>query len=69
MATQAVLTNYWVQIQAPQSVAAIIPTQIGVKGRTNGAVNNNIATWKFDASNDGVNYTTLLSSTSAITST
>src|SRR5271155_1720203 len=31
-ATLAQTTNFWVQIQAPSSVPAVIPVQIGVKG-------------------------------------
>src|SRR5271167_1878539 len=64
-ATLGIISNYWVQIQAPSSVPAVIPVQIGVKGRLS---NEEAATWKFDASNDGINYTTLLTSNTTITS-
>src|SRR5277367_2470130 len=65
-ATNGVTTNYWVQIQAPSTVASIIPVQISLAGR---ASNEDISTWKFDASNDGVNYTTLLTNNTSISST
>src|SRR5271156_2761832 len=44
-ATLAQTTNYRVQIQVPVTVAAVIPVQIGVKGRVD---SEEPATWKFD---------------------
>src|SRR5271154_3245663 len=65
-ATQTQTTNYWIQIQVPSSIAAVKPTQIALKGRVD---TETPATWKFDCSNDGINYRTILTNNTTITST
>jgi len=66
--TQGQQTNFWVQIQAPASGPFVIPAQIALRGRLADPAEV-IQTWKFDASNDGVNYTTLLTSSTPLTGT
>src|SRR5271156_4621448 len=64
--TQGQQTNFWVQVQAPASGPFVIPAQIALRGRLADPAEV-IQTWKFDASNDGVNYTTLFTSSTPLT--
>src|SRR6266853_873768 len=67
-ATSGVTTNFWVQIKIPNIMTAVEPYRISVKGRTL-FVPEQITSWKFDCSNDGTTYTTLLTQPTTIVNT
>src|SRR6266853_4228260 len=67
-ATLGSTTNFWVQIKIPTTMTAQEPFRISVKGRL-GTANEQMSSWKFDASNDGTTYTTLLTQSNTIVNT
>src|SRR6266853_76471 len=68
-ATSASTTNFWVQIKIPNIMTAVEPFRISVKGRTGNGSTEQMTSWRFDASNDGTTYTTILTQATSIVST
>src|SRR6266853_4263416 len=68
-ATLGVTTNFWVQIKIPTIMTAVEPYRISVKGRTGNGSTKQMTSWRFDASNDGTKYTTLLTQATTIVGT
>src|SRR6266853_33757 len=67
-ATLGSTTNFWVQIKIPSTMAAQEPFRINVKGRPSFTVEQ-MTSWRFDCSNDGTTYTTVLTQATTIVGT
>src|SRR6266853_1214094 len=68
-ATSASTTNFWIQIKIPTIMTAQEPFRIVLKGRTGNGSTEQMTSWRFDASNDGITYTTILTQSTTILST
>src|SRR6266853_323781 len=68
-ATLGSTTNFWVQIKIPAIMSAVEPYRISVKGRTGNGSTEQMTSWRFDASNDGITYTMILTQATTIVST